>query len=61
MDKWSAYKKKKYNITVSTQIFSQHKLMVENNRKYVTTLVYIIIFISCRGFGFRGHDETKYS
>jgi len=33
--------------------------MVESNRKYMKILVDIVLFISCQGIGFRGHDETK--
>lgn len=59
MVKWSAYQKTKETGSVYSQISSQHTLMVESNRKYMKILVDIVLFISCQGIGFRGHDETK--
>ncbi|XP_008179531.1 zinc finger MYM-type protein 1-like [Acyrthosiphon pisum] len=59
MVKWSAYQKTKETGSVYSQISSQHTLMVEKNRKYMKILVDIVLFISCQGIGFRGHDETK--
>ncbi|XP_060873889.1 zinc finger MYM-type protein 1-like [Metopolophium dirhodum] len=59
MVKWSAYQKTKETGSVYSQISSQHTLMVESNRKYMKILVDIVLFISCQGLSFRGHDETK--
>ncbi|KAL4083617.1 hypothetical protein QTP88_028933 [Uroleucon formosanum] len=59
MVKWSAYQKTKETGSVYSQISSQHSLMVKNNRMYMKMLVDIVLFLSCQGIGFRGHDETK--
>lgn len=40
-------------------VYSRHTLAIENNRKYMKILVDIVLFVSCRGIGFRGHGETK--
>ncbi|KAL4131439.1 hypothetical protein QTP88_008752 [Uroleucon formosanum] len=59
MVKWSAYQKTKETGSVYSQISSQHSLMVKNNRMYMKMLVDIVLFLSCQGIGFKGHDETK--
>lgn len=58
MEKWMAYKETEKTGTVLTQISSQHKLLIESNRRYIRTLSEVTLFLCRLGLAFRGHDES---
>jgi len=61
MARWIAYRSGKSHSSVHTQLTSNHKLVVESNRKYVKMLIDIVIHIASQGLAYRGHDESKTS
>lgn len=61
MAKWKAHKSSNEIGSVHTQLSSQHKLLVERNRKYMSTLIDIILLTANQGLAFRGHDESTSS
>jgi len=61
MARWIAYRSGKLHSSVHTRLMSNHKLVVESNRKYVKMLIDIVIHIVSQGLAYRGHDESKTS
>lgn len=61
MAKWKAHKSTNEIGSVHTQLSSQHKLLVESNRHYISTLIDITLLLANQGLAFRGHDESKNS
>ena len=59
MAKWKAHKSSNVIGSVHTQLSSQHQLLVEGNRKYMSTLIDIVLLLANQGLAFRGHDESK--
>lgn len=42
-------------------MISSHKILVESNRKYVKTIIDIVIHLASQGLAYRDHDESKTS
>lgn len=61
MARWIGHKSGKLHNNVHTQLMSNHKLLVESNRKYVKTLIDIVVHLASQGLAYRGHDECKTS
>lgn len=61
MVRWAGHKSKNTHGSVHSQLISNHKLVVESNRKYVKMLIDIVIYIASQGLAYRGHDESKTS
>jgi len=38
-----------------------NKMLIEKNRKYISHLVYIVLYLSKQGIAFRGYEETSKS
>lgn len=59
--KWNAYKNTELTGNVHSQLSSQHKLQVKNNKKYLSMLIDIALLLSSQGLAFRGHNESNTS
>ena len=47
--------------TISSQLDSQHKKIVEGNRSYLTMIIEMTLWLCKQGLAFRGHNETEIS
>ncbi|XP_060872929.1 zinc finger MYM-type protein 1-like isoform X1 [Metopolophium dirhodum] len=57
VEKMNSYKKTKETGSVITQISSFHKEEVAKNRKYMSYLIEIVLYLAKQGISYRGHDE----
>jgi hypothetical protein len=53
-----AYKSSLKTGSVVTQLFSFHKKQVEINRKYMSSLIDVVLYLAKQGVAFRGHNEN---
>lgn len=58
MTKWKAHQNTQITGNVHAQLSTQHQLIVESNRKYMSTLIDIALLLACQGLASRGHDES---
>lgn len=61
MEKWQSHKDTEKTGSVMAQVSSQHKLLIESNRRYIRTLCEVILFLCRQGLAFRGHNEAPSS
>lgn len=61
MARWNGYRSGKLHSNVHTQLLSNHEQLVESNRKYIKTIIDIVIHLAFQGLAYRGHDESKTS
>lgn len=61
MAKWKAHQNTQITGSVHAQLSTQHKLLVESNRKYMSTLIDIALLLASQGLALRGHDESSNS
>lgn len=59
LSKMSAYKNSLKTGSVVTQLSSVHKKQVEMNRKYISSLIDVALYLSKQGLAFRGHNENS--
>lgn len=57
----SEYLSSKKSESVLSKICTANKVLIEKNRKYVSQLIDLILFLSKQGIAFRGHKETSES
>ncbi|KAL4118882.1 hypothetical protein QTP88_011764 [Uroleucon formosanum] len=58
LSKMCAYKSSLKTGTVVTQLSSFHKKQVEINRKYMSSLIDVVLYLAKQGIAFRGHNEN---
>lgn len=61
MTKWKAHQNTQITGSVHAQLSTQHKLLVESNRKYMSTLIDIALLLASQGLALRGHNESSNS
>jgi len=61
MASWSGYLSAKSIGSVVTQVSSQNKKEIIENRNYLKQIIDIILYLTRQGISFRGHDEIKES
>ncbi|XP_050064259.1 zinc finger MYM-type protein 1-like [Aphis gossypii] len=61
MAKWKAHQNTQITGSVHAQLSTQHKLLVESNRKYMSTLIDKAFLLASQGLALRGHDESSNS
>lgn len=59
MASWSGYLSAKSIGSVVTQVSAQNKKEIIENRNYLKQIIDIVLYLTCQGISFRGHDETK--
>lgn len=47
--------------TVVSKMCIANKILIEKNRKYVSQLIDIVLYLSKQGIAFRGHEESSKS
>lgn len=47
--------------SVLSKMCTANKVLIEKNRKYISQLIDIVLYLSKQGITFRGHDETSKS
>uniref|UniRef100_A0A2S2QSG9 Zinc finger MYM-type protein 1 n=1 Tax=Sipha flava TaxID=143950 RepID=A0A2S2QSG9_9HEMI len=58
LSKMCAYKSSLKRGSVVIQLSSFHKKQVEINRKYMSSLIDIVLYLAKQGIAFRGHNEN---
>jgi len=58
-EKWNSYILSKKNGSVHAVLSTAHSEQIEKNRKYVKTLIDLILFLARQGLAYRGHLESK--
>eukprot|EP00102_Acyrthosiphon_pisum_P013760 XP_008183460.1 PREDICTED: zinc finger MYM-type protein 1-like [Acyrthosiphon pisum] len=58
LSKMCAYKSSLKTGSVVTQLSSAHKKQVEINRKYMSSLIDVVLYLAKQGISFRGHNEN---
>ncbi|XP_060881711.1 zinc finger MYM-type protein 1-like [Metopolophium dirhodum] len=58
LSKMCAYKSSLKTGSVVTQLSSAHKKQVEINRKYMSSLIDVVLYLAKQGIAFRGHNEN---
>jgi len=61
MKKWQSHKNIEKTGSVMAQVSSQHKLLIESNRRYIRALCEVTLFLCRQGLVFRGHNEAPSS
>jgi len=61
MEKWQSHKDSEKTGSVMAQVSSQHKLLIESNRRYIRTWCEVTLFLCRQSLGFRGHNEAHSS
>ncbi|XP_060856291.1 zinc finger MYM-type protein 1-like [Metopolophium dirhodum] len=59
--KWQSHKDIEKTGSVMAQVSTQHKLLIESNRRYIRTLCEVTLFLCRQGLAFRGHNEAPSS
>lgn len=59
--KWHCFLNSAKQGSVLSQLSSQHKKAVEENRQYIQKVIEILLLLCRQGLAFRGHDETLLS
>lgn len=61
MAKWKAHQNTIITGSVHAQLSPQHQLLVESNKKYISSLINIALLLVSQGLALRGHDESSNS
>lgn len=54
----SEYISSKNSGSVLSKMCIANKVLIEKNKKYISQLIDIVLYLSKQGIAFRGHDET---
>lgn len=58
LSKMTAYKNSLKSGSVVTQLSNFHKKQVDINRKYMSSLIDVVLYLAKQGIAFRGHNEN---